>query len=98
MQKWLKENRPAVVEKPAEEEPPPDVPQEVVPLDGTNLRTVAAVAEAELAKKRKKDKIDRVGRQFHFRNSETGKSLRLKAALEKRSKRMRQSSRGMMRL
>lgn len=82
MQKWLKENRPAVVEKPAEKEPPPDVP-EVVPLDGKNLRTVAAVAEAELAEKRKKDKIDRVGRQFHFRNSETGKSLRLQAALKK---------------
>jgi len=70
------------VEKPAEKEPPPDVP-EVVPLDGTNLRTVAAVAEAELAEKRKKDKKDRVGREFHFRNSETGKSLRLQAALKK---------------
>ena len=83
MQTWLKENRPAVVEKPDEEEPP-DVPQEVEELDGTNLRTVAAVAQAEVAEKRKKDKIDRVGRQFHFRNSETGKSLRLKAALEKK--------------
>ena len=73
MKTWLMGNRPAVVKKPAEEEPPV-VEQVVVESEGTNLRTVAAVAQSEVAEKKKQDKTDRVGRQFHFRKSETDKS------------------------